>query len=242
MAFSLPYSPLSLFHKSFYITLYLVLDVIYTEGKKKILRLQKSRGKMNGASWWAVTQTFITDKLIEYALVICYSQRDVTATKEHVFVCAPSFDHLHPKLFPRDWFPSSEGHTWRGTAPQLMALTAFVTDTWRRINGLVFMRWVFLGAVDVPVHAKSGITARRSRQALSGPTGACRPISRIKMVTNGERRHESALTSPTQSHWVNTGSCAVNRTGAVHANANRQTSALACFYMLVSCFAIFLLY
>lgn len=47
-------------------------------------------------------------------------------------------------------------------ALKLTALNAFVTDTWRGINGLVSMRWVFLGAVDVPAHAKSGITAKQT--------------------------------------------------------------------------------
>ena len=74
----------------------------------------------------------------------------------------PSFDHLHPKLLSHYWFRRFEGHTWHGIAPQLTALTAPVTDTRRGINGLVSMRWVFLGAVDVPVHAKSRIRARQT--------------------------------------------------------------------------------
>lgn len=37
-----------------------------------------------------------------------------------------------------------------------------MTDTRRGINGLVSMRWVFAGAVNVPAHAKSGITERQT--------------------------------------------------------------------------------
>ena len=43
-----------------------------------------------------------------------------------------------------------------------MALTASVTDTRRGINGLVSTRWVFLWVVDVPAHAKNGITGRQT--------------------------------------------------------------------------------
>lgn len=46
------------------------------------------------------------------------------------------------------------------------------------------------------------------------------------MVTNGERCQQSALTSPTQSHWVNTGTHTVNQARPfIQTRVNRQISA-----------------
>lgn len=69
---------------------------------------------------------------------------------------------------------------------------------------------------------------RRGRQELSGPTDACRPISRLGMVTNGEHCQQSALTSPTQSHWVNRGTHTVDQAPlfmqtCVNINAHSQS-------------------
>lgn len=131
-----------------------------------------------------------------------------------------SFPHLHPTQRISEF----EGHTWRGAALRLAALTALVPDTRRRINGLVFMRRVDFGAVDVPVHAKSRITERHNRQQPSGWTGVCRPISRLDTVTNGERCQESALASPTQSYWVNIGRRAVIYTTQIRQDPSPRAS------------------
>lgn len=77
------------------------------------------------------------------------------------------FGLLHFKFFFVCRFTGEEGHTWHSVALKLTALNAFVTDTRRGINGLVSMRWVFLGAVDVPAHAKSRITEEKTEAPRS---------------------------------------------------------------------------
>lgn len=37
--------------------------------------------------------------------------------------------YVNSPLPPHSWIPELEGHTWHGTAPQLIPLTAFVTET-----------------------------------------------------------------------------------------------------------------
>lgn len=87
--------------------------------------------------------------------------------------------HLHSNILSVCRFLGDEGHTWHNVALQLTSLNALGADTQQGIKGLVSMRWVFLGAVDVPAHAKSGITTRQTGALWSDGCQSAHPVAQV---------------------------------------------------------------
>lgn len=107
----------------------------------------------------------------------------------------PSFDHLHPKWLQHNWFQSLEGHTWHSTALQLLGPNCF--SDWHT----EWDQWISFREMAVVGVCKRACTCKEWDYRVEDggslcPTGARRPVSRPKMVTNGERCQQSALTSP----------------------------------------------
>ena len=127
-----------------------------------------------------------------------------------------------------------------------MALTAFVADTRRGINGLVSMRWVFLGASDVPAHAKSGITARQTGALWSDG----RPSAHLAAQDGDKWRtlpaecthisNSITLSQHRNSHCQSAASIYANMRKSANISTQSVTAVLAYFYIRVSCMPSFL--